>query len=114
MAYDLAGLGFIAIVGVIRGSRGGYNRNVGNVLESFETAHFGRGIVLLLQDDARVSQMRGQAREIAVNEYRRELQVERYIELYSQMLSGQMVRPARRFLWSDTASNPTRVRTQKG
>jgi glycosyltransferase involved in cell wall biosynthesis len=63
---------------------------------------FGRGIVQLLASDPSadrqrpadrqcpqtgpsLAQMRKQAREIAVQEYRRELQVQRYIELYHQI-----------------------------
>jgi glycosyltransferase involved in cell wall biosynthesis len=58
---------------------------------------FGRGIVQLLadtacppdkqrpQDEPPLARMRKQSREIAVQEYRLELQVQRYIELYHQL-----------------------------
>jgi glycosyltransferase involved in cell wall biosynthesis len=45
-----------------------------------------RGIVQLLEDEQLRDHMGGQARAIAVSEYRRELQTERYVDLYRQRL----------------------------
>ena len=56
-----------------------------------DAADFTRGIVQLLANQEPLERMRKQARQIALQEYRRELQVQRYIKLYTRVLSGQTV-----------------------
>jgi glycosyltransferase involved in cell wall biosynthesis len=47
-----------------------------------------RGIVQLLEDESLCSSMRRQCREVIVNEYSLELQVQRYIEMYRDLLKN--------------------------
>ena len=58
----------------------------GFLAEPENAADFRSGIVHLLEDDQQAEQMGAQARAIALQEYRRELQIERTIAMYSQLL----------------------------
>jgi glycosyltransferase involved in cell wall biosynthesis len=53
---------------------------------------FRNGIAQLLEDEPLRNDMSEQSREIAQKEYRRELQIQRYVQLYSQLLQNEMVR----------------------
>lgn len=58
----------------------------GYLAAPFDTQDFCRGILQLLEDKNLREQISCQCRNIAINEYRLELQAKRYIELYQTML----------------------------
>ncbi len=54
-----------------------------------DATDFRDGIVQLLEADAQRAQLRQHCRAIVLAEYTLELQIQRYLELYTQLLSGQ-------------------------
>jgi glycosyltransferase involved in cell wall biosynthesis len=59
----------------------------GYLAQPEDAADFSNGIVELLEDDQLRNQMKQNCRTIAVEEYRLELQAQRYLNLYSQVLN---------------------------
>lgn len=75
VSFDVGGVSEL-----VRMNTTGYLAEPGNVED------FRDGILKLLEDDALRDHMRDRCRAIAVQEYPLELQVERYIKLYSELL----------------------------
>lgn len=67
-------------------------RETGYLAAAEDTADFADGIVQLLEDQTQREAMTQRCRAIAVEEYALELQAQRYIELYQQVLSNKTVK----------------------
>ena len=62
----------------------------GYLAEPEDPKHFCHGIVQLLQNESLRKDMSQQCREITLKEYSLELQVQRYIDLYRQILQNRV------------------------
>jgi glycosyltransferase involved in cell wall biosynthesis len=66
----------------------------GHLAEPENVAEFRDGIIRLLRDDNLRDHIRRRCREVAVNEYDLELQVRRYVELYTSLVSKASIQEA--------------------